>query len=67
MKKLGTLVVCLLFMGIISCKETKKEQEELDATLDKIESVEEAIDETLEEVEQKAKDVEEALQELDSI
>ena len=61
------MAICLLFLGVISCKETKKEQEELDATLDKIESVEEAIDETLEEVEQKAKDVEEALQELDNI
>ncbi|CAN0563372.1 unnamed protein product [Laminaria digitata] len=67
MKKIGSLVICLLFISMISCKETKKEQEELDATLDKIESVEEAIDETLEEVEQKANDVEEALQELDSI
>lgn len=67
MKKIGTLVICLLLIGVVSCKDTKKEQEELDATLDKIESVEETIDETLEEVEQKAKDVEEALQELDNI
>ncbi len=67
MRKIGTLVVCLLFIGIISCKETNKEQQELDAKLDKIESVEEVIDETLEQVNQKAKDVEEALQELDNI
>ena len=67
MKGINMAVLCLLFTGMISCKDTVKEQEELDATLDKIESVEEVIDETLEEVEQKSKDVEEALQELDNI
>jgi hypothetical protein len=39
MKKLSMLVFSALFMGIISCEDTKKEQQELDATLYKIESV----------------------------
>ncbi|MFH6604439.1 hypothetical protein ACEZ3G_13180 [Maribacter algicola] len=67
MEKIGMWAICLLFTGIISCKETADEQQELSETLDKIESVEKAIDETSEELEKKANDVEEALQELDNI
>lgn len=57
----------IILIGIVSCRDTKKEQEELDKTLDTIESVEQEIDETVEEVEKKAEEVESALKELDSI
>jgi len=57
----------ILCVAIISCRDTKKEQEELDITLDKIESVEQEIDQTSEELNQKAEEVESALSELDSI
>lgn len=57
----------LFLIGFISCRDTKKEQEELDKTLDTIESVEQEIDETVEEVEKKAEEVEMALKQLDSI
>ncbi|WP_299433331.1 hypothetical protein [uncultured Maribacter sp.] len=67
MKKLSLLTLSVLFMGIISCRDTKKEQQELDATLDKIEAVEQEIDETVKEVEQKSEEVESALSELDGI
>lgn len=67
MKKISLLVVSLCLLGFVSCRDTKKEQEELDKTLDTIESVEEEIDETVEEVEKKAEEVETALKQLDSI
>jgi hypothetical protein len=67
MKKLSMLAMSVLFMGIISCRDTKKEQQELDATLDKIEAVEQEIEKTAVEVEQKAAEVESALSELDSL
>lgn len=57
----------MFLVGIISCRDTKKEQEELDKTLDTIESVEQEIDETVEEVEKKGEEVESALKQLDSI
>ena len=67
MKKISLLVMSIIFIGIVSCRDTKKEQEELDKTLDTIESVEQEIDETVEEVEKKAEEVESALKELDSL
>lgn len=67
MKKLSMLVLSAIFIGVISCRDTKKEQQELDATLDKIESIEQEIDNTVQEVEKKAEEVESALSELDSI
>ena len=67
MKKISLLAMSIILIGIVSCRDTKKEQEELDKTLDTIESVEQEIDETVEEVEKKAEEVESALKELDSI
>lgn len=67
MKKISLLVMSIILIGIVSCRDTKKEQEELHKTLDTIESVEQEIDETVEEVEKKAEEVESALKELDSI
>lgn len=54
-------------MTVISCGDTKKEEEELEATLDKIEAVEQDIDETTEKLKQKADEVESALNELDNL
>lgn len=67
MKKLSLLVLTMLFAGTSSCRDTKKEQVELDKTLDKIEAVELEVEETVEEVEQKAAEVEAAIKELDSL
>ncbi|SNQ42213.1 hypothetical protein [Cellulophaga lytica] len=67
MKKLSLLCLSIFFIGIISCRDEKKEQQELDATIDKIEAVEQEIDETVEEIEKKSEEVEAALSELDSI
>ena len=67
MKKVSALIIGVLLVGLMSCRDTKKEQEQLDANLDKIEAVEQDIDDTVEEVEQKAEEVEAALIELDSL
>jgi len=67
MKKLSMLGLSVLFMGITSCRDTAKEQQELNATLDKIEAVEQEIDQTTEELDQKAEEVESALSELDNL
>jgi len=66
-KKLNILVLSFIFLGAVSCRDTEKEQEQLDATLDKIEAVEEDLEKTSDEVESKANEVESALMELDSI
>jgi len=67
MKKLGMLGLSILFIGIISCRDTKNEEQQLDATLDKIEAVEQEVDQTKQELEQKAEEAEAALSELDSL
>ena len=67
MKKLSMLAFSVCCMAIISCGDSKKEQEELEATLDKIEAVEQEIDQTTEALDQKAEEVASALSELDSI
>jgi len=67
MKKLSKLIFPVLCIGIISCGDAKKEQEELETTLDKIEAVEKEINQTSEELDQKVEEVESALSELDSI
>ena len=54
-------------MGLASCRDTKKEQEDLDKTLDKIEAVEQEVDNTIEEVGRKAEEAESVLKELDSL
>lgn len=67
MKKLSILGLSILFIGITSCRDTEKEQKELDAPLDKIEAVEQEVDQTTQELDQKAEEVESALSELDNI
>lgn len=61
------LVLFVVFMGLISCGDDEKEQKELDATLDKIETVEKEIEETAQELDHKVEEVESALSELDSL
>lgn len=55
MKKLCMWALSVLFIGVISCRDSKKEQQELDATLDKIETVEQEVDDTVQELEKKGR------------
>ena len=65
MKKLSVLVLAVVCMGIISCRDSKKEQEEAEIIIEKIETLEKNLDETNEELNNKAKEAEDALNELD--
>ncbi|WP_420603340.1 hypothetical protein [Flagellimonas sp.] len=65
-KKLIGLILILGFF-VMACKDTKKEQEELNQKLEQIEAVETAVDSTLNAVNEKAEQVEELIKELDSI
>lgn len=67
MRKVGMLVLSVVFIGILSCKDTQKEEEALEAAIEKIETVEEEVSETIKEVEEKATEVDAALSELDSL
>ncbi len=60
------MFLALVFI-MMSCKDTKREEAELDKTLDKIEAVEKKIDATVDDVEKKAEEVEDVLKELDNI
>lgn len=58
------LIVTLLALG---CKDTKKEEAELNQKLGEIEEVEKTLDSTVNEVHKKAQAVEELIKDLDSI
>lgn len=60
------LIVCLL-IGVVSCRDTKKEEEETKAAVEQIESIETEVDEISKEIEKEAKDLENDLKELDNI
>jgi uncharacterized membrane protein YjjP (DUF1212 family) len=67
MKLLLKTIVIVSVLGIISCRDTKKEEEETEAKLEQIEAVEAEVDEMSEDIEAKEVELEEALKELDSI
>jgi len=67
MKKVNAFALSLFLLTAISCGDSKKEEEQLNKTLDKIEAVEKEVDNTIEEVEKKAKEVESVIDELDNL
>lgn len=67
MRTLTKLLLALFFIGFISCRDQKKEEEETDAMVKEIEAVESELEQIEEEVDQDAKELEEALNELDNI
>ncbi|WP_222982878.1 hypothetical protein [Flagellimonas meishanensis] len=64
-KLFATSMIILVFA--VACKNSEKDEQELNQKLEQIESVEQAVDSTLNQVEQKASEVEEMIKELDSI
>lgn len=64
MKKLITLILVIVSIAIVSCRDSKKGQKEINATIEKIESMEKELDETDEEINNKAKEAEDAINEL---
>ena len=65
MKKLSVIVLAVICIGIISCRDSKKEEKKSEGTLEKIETVEKELDETNQELKNKAKEAGDALNELD--
>ncbi|GGG45015.1 hypothetical protein GCM10011414_13200 [Croceivirga lutea] len=62
---LAFVLLGTIFM--VACKDTTKEEEELNQKLKEIETVEQTIDSTVNDVHQKAESVEDLIKELDSI
>ena len=67
MKLLLKIITVFFVIGIISCRDTKKEEEETQVKLEQIEAVEAEVEEMTEDLEEKEIELEEALKELDSI
>lgn len=68
--KIKLMAIPVLAIGLltVSCKDTKKAEEEMvQKQIETIESVEESVDSTIREVHEKAVEVEEMIQELDSL
>lgn len=67
--KIKYFLILAFFVSFIflACKDTKKEEAELNQQLEEIKTVEQTIDSTVNDVHQKAKEVEDLIKELDSI
>ena len=60
-------LVALSLIVIVSCRDSKKEEEETKAAVEKIDKIEAEVEELTEDINMKEKDLEEALKELDSL
>lgn len=67
MRTFSALLIASILFTSFSCRDTKKEQEELEQAIEQVEEVEKQVEEASEELDAKAKEAEEALMELDSI
>ena len=68
MKKITILLMVLLVIGLVSCKDTKNtEDEKTKAAVEQIEAIETKIDELSSQINEDAKALEIALKELDNI
>lgn len=67
MKTKTKLLVILLALGLLSCRDTKKEEEETRQAVVQIEAIESEIDQAAEALAESAKKLEEAIEALDSI
>jgi hypothetical protein len=67
MKFVTKIFLALLFIAFISCRDTAKEEAELNAEIEEVEDIETEIETISEEVESNADELEESLKELDSL
>ena len=67
MKYLIQLFAVAMIFGLVACRDTKKEEAEAEAAIEKAEAVEEEAAQLTEELDKEAAELEEALKELDSI
>ena len=67
MNRLIKLILVVFLLGTLSCRDSKKEEAEQEAMIEKIDSIEQEATSLTEMVEKDANELEEALNELDSI
>jgi len=67
MKILMKITMVLFLVGIVSCRDTKKEEEAEKAVIEQIEAVENEAEEISKKINEEATEVENSLKELDSI
>jgi uncharacterized protein Yka (UPF0111/DUF47 family) len=66
MKHVYRIFLVALVIGVFSCRDTKKEEEETKAVVEEIESVEAEVDKISEEADKDVKALEDALDDLDN-
>lgn len=67
MKILSKMLLVILLVGFVSCRDTKKEEEATEAAIEKIEVVESEAEEISNKINEEAAELEDSLKELDSI
>ena len=67
MKYFVQIFALVMILGLVSCRDTKKEEAEAEAAIEEVETVEEEAAQLTEELDKEAAELEEALKELDSI
>lgn len=67
MKLVSKIFLAFLFVAFISCRDTAKEEAELNAAIEEVENIETELETISEEVETNAVELEESLKELDSL
>ena len=67
MKLATKILLALFFVAFISCRDTAKEEAELNAAIEEVENIETELETISEEVETNAYELEETLKELDSL
>jgi len=67
MKTKINLLLSLLILCVLSCRDTKKEEAETEVVVEQIEAIEVETQEVSEEIDKKAKELENELNELDNL
>ena len=66
MKIILRVLLSILLLGVMSCRDTKKEEAETQAAIEEIEAVEAEVEEATETVDKDVKELETALNDLDN-
>lgn len=67
MNRLLKFIAIFFVLGLISCRETKKEEETPNAAIEQIEAVEKEAEEISKEIEKESEDLKNQLNELDNL
>lgn len=67
MKLILKLIAVLFVVGLVACKDTKKEEEASEVVDEQIQAIEAEIDSASMELDENAKDLEQSIKDLDDI